>query len=461
MKNINIKYKVAAIILAIGATYSCSKEELELLPISATSDAQFYKTDADLFAATLAIYDGLQAIPTNEHALLEMRSDNAKTNLHEGEWKQLETFEVQPTNSVVAGYWSANYNVIFRANKVLQNADVILNATKKANYTGEAKFARALAHFNLVRAFGEVPVISKIVAIDDNASFAKNTVAQAYTLIEQDLTDAIATLPSKTASSFGRATKEAAQGLLAKVYLTRHNYTAAQPLLDVLVALPSTTHTLQSVYKNVFYTEGNSEILFAIPYTYNSSTEGQTFSYEMTVGQASGLTFVSADFASFMSDANDARKAVNINPLITGHNGKYLTPTVGIRNAGNDWIVLRFADILLMYVEAKIGSGTSTTDANAITYYDRVRNRSFTTAVTSTSITKAQLLDQRRAEFAFENQRLYDLIRFGEANTVLTAYDTNNTYTDISFENPKDLLLPIPQTEINVSGGALKQNPNY
>jgi len=446
----NIKYTVLALLLA-GFASSCGKDDLELVPISSISEEQFFNNDSDILGAVIAIYDGLQIVPLREFTLTEMRSDNAKSNLGEGEFKQLETFEVQPTNSVVNDYWSANYNVIYRSNVVLKNIDVMADQAKKANYIGEAKFARALSHFNLVRAFGDVPVVDKVIGITDVSYFAKSPAAVAYELIESDLKEAVEYLPLKSATTFGRATKQAAQGILAKVYMTQHRYSEALPLLASLVA--DSQYSLSANYRDVFYVEKNNEILFAIPYTADSSTESQDFSYNMTV--AGGLNYVTTNFATFMNaDPLDTRKNTNINQTTPVQNGKWVNTAAAPRLSGNDWIVLRLADVYLMYTEAIMGTATSTSDAQAILYYDKVRNRAFATPVTSTVITKSQLLNQRRAELAYENQRLYDLIRFGEAETVLSAYS-------VTFQAPKDLLLPIPQTQINVSSGILVQNPLY
>lgn len=448
----NIKYTIFGLLAMAATITSCGKDDLELTPISATSEGQYFNTDADVLGAVIAIYDGLQAVPLKEFTLTEMRSDNAKSNLGEGEYKQLETFEVSPTNSVVGNYWSVNYNVIYRANVVLKNINVMSDQNKRLNYIGEAKFARALSHFNLVRAFGDIPVIDQVIGINDNSYFAKKTAAEAYALIEADLEEAVQYLPLKTATTFGRATKQAAQGILAKVYLTQKKYNEALPLLTSLVS--DASYNLRPNYRDVFYVEKNDEILFAIPYTADSATESQDFSYEMT--SAGGLNYVTPNFAAFMNadplDTN--RKAVNINPTTPVQNGKWITGSSAVRLAGNDWIVLRLADVYLMYTEAIMGTANATSDTEAVKYYDLVRNRSFATPVTNTTITKTMLLDQRRAELAYENHRLYDLIRFGQAETVLSAYS-------VTFQAPKDLLLPIPQNQINVSKGMLVQNPLY
>jgi hypothetical protein len=448
----NIKY-ISGLLLVLVFICSCSKEDLTLNPISAIGDVNFYSNDAEILGAVIAIYDGLQNVPLREFALTEMRSDNAKTKQSEGDWKQLETFDVLPTNSVIGTYWKANYNVIFRANTVLKHIDVVQDPDKKAQYIGEAKFARALAHFNLVRAFGGVPIIDKVISITETTYFSKKTAAEVMAFVEADLAAAVINLPVKSATSFGRASKGAAQGLLAKVYLTEHNYAQALPLLLALTT--DSQYALQANYKDVFYTEKNNEILFAIPYTSDSSTESQDFSFEMSASGAIALNYVTTNFASFMDPSDVKRKAVNINPSNALLNGKYISSATNARLCGNDWIVLRLADVYLMYAEAIMGSATVTTNSAAIQYYNNVRLRAGMSVIASGgTLTKMMLLNERRVELAFENQRLYDLIRFGEAQTVLSAYSS-------TFNGVNDLLLPIPQSEINVSGGLLLQNAGY
>ena len=137
-------------------------------------------------------------------------------------------------------------------------------------------------------------------------------------------------------------------------------------------------------------------------------------------------------------------------------------PTYGPspRDAGNDVIVLRFADVLLLHAEAILAGGTSTNDGAAIDSYMAVRERAGYDPIADrpTSLTRDALLDERRVELAFENQRFYDLLRFGVADAVLSAHAAEMGY---SSYNARQLLLPIPAREINLSGGVLTQNPGY
>ena len=128
--------------------------------------------------------------------------------------------------------------------------------------------------------------------------------------------------------------------------------------------------------------------------------------------------------------------------------------------AGNDVIVLRYADVLLMHAEAILAGGDQTSDGSAIESYMEVKVRAgFDPADDRpAALTKEALLVERRVELAFENQRFFDLLRFGVADAILSTHAADNGYTDY---NTRKLLLPIPGREINLSGGLLTQNPGY
>lgn len=455
MKNIKIYFYL---ILIAACSYSC-KDKLDLVPPSFIGDNGFYNNAEEVEGGVIAIYDGLQAIPLREFALLEMRTDNTETRSSEGDWAQFESFDVQPTNLAVGTYWQANYNVIFRANQVIKHLDVVTDDATHKQFEGEAKFARALAHFNLVRAFGDVPMIDQVIIQTNTAFFNRDNTETVLSLIEADLTDAIGFLPAPTGITAGRATKGAAQALLAKVKLTRGDYVAAEALLNTIIN--DASYSLMPNYADVFYNEMNAEIIFAIPYLDDNVTEGQDFSFEMTLGgAASGLNFITDDFVAKV-DVNDTeRSATLFDPNVNKAVGKFLTRSANVRQCGNDWIVLRFADVLLMHSEAIMAGGASTQSLQAIASYNKVRARAGLPTLAedgSATLTKQMLLDERRIELAFENHRFHDLVRFGEANNVLGAFATSKGF---SFA-PTDLLLPIPQREINVSGGALTQNPGY
>lgn len=446
-------------LLALSTFLFSCQDSLNLNPQSAIGDAGFYSNSSEVEAGVIAIYDGLQDVPLREFALTEMRSDNTQTKSSEGDWAQFESFDVEPTNLAIVAYWRSNYNVIFRANRVLENLEVVEDANFRARFEGEARFARALAHFNLVRAFGDVPLIEKVIIQSDDEFFDRDPVMTVLMAIESDLALAASLLPQRGSIEDGRATSGAANGLLAKVKLTMGKYGEAEGILANLLSDPN--YALMSEYFDVFYSEQNSEIIFAIPYTDDDANESQDFSFEMTLGGVvSGLNFITPDFASNLDPADEERKAALVNPLNSQEVGKFITQSADARLCGNDWIVLRLADVYLMYSEAIMAGETSTQSIEAINAYNAVRDRSGLDMLPTDGtgvLTRTRLLDERRVELAFENHRFYDLVRFGVAEEVLGAFAATEGY---SFA-PTDLVLPIPQAEINVSQGLLVQNPGY
>ncbi|MDA8595179.1 RagB/SusD family nutrient uptake outer membrane protein [Flavobacteriaceae bacterium] len=463
------------VLLAIGLT-ACDEDYLDRDPISAITSDSYYNNEDELLTGIINMYDGIQGINSTssrdnhgiqiEYQLTEMYSDNTETKSSEGEQAQFQTFNVESTNGIVTDYYRSMFNVIFRANVVLENIDVASDENRLA-FEGEAKFVRAYTYFQLVRLFGDLPMVDKVLdPLDYETQFTRVSTDEIYALIESDLQVAIAGMGD---GSYGRGSRAAAQALLAKVYLTRQNYTAAIPLLESVM---SAGYELESDYQDVFYSEGNNEVLFAIVYDGDDSQNSQNFSAEWlnSVGRSTGLNYVTVEAAAAIDALGGTRAAYTyrVDPVQPTKNqvAKYIPngdSSLGIEStssnpvlAGNDWIILRYSDVLLMYAEAVMGEFDLTNDPRALGAFQEVRNRAgLTDAVTS--ITKQELLDERRVELAFENKRWFDLQRFGVALEVLSEFSNNNGY---QF-SATDLLLPIPQNEIGLSKGLLTQNPGY
>ena len=435
---------------------SC-EDFLNLAPVSEIGGSTFYRNDKEVESGVIAIYDGMQNFVLTEWPIAEMRSDNTHTRAQrsEGEWREFETMNVQIINSTVSKYWIDNYNVIFRANTVLAHLDIVTNESLKKQFEGEAKFARALSHFNLVRAFGDIPVIDKVIKYTDTEFFGRDPQSEVYDLIKSDLTTAAANLPTRANIAFGRATKGAAQAILAKVYLTLKDYSSAKTILDDIILQGD--YILLPKYNDVFYKEKNNEIIFGVQYIQDDTKDSQNFSYQWT---ENGLNYPTTDLMNTVDPA-DLRKPTLFfwNPLAgaTGdwENGKFRPATLS-QTQGNDWIVIRYADVLLMHAEAILGNSTSTTDIAALASFNAVRTRAGIPTVLT--LTKDLLLSERRIELCFENNRLYDLIRFGTAETVMAAFSLTPE-PGFTFE-PTALLLPIPQRERNIYK-ELGQNPGY
>lgn len=472
MKHIKI-----IILLALSVfVSSCEGDFLEPVPTAAIDATSFYSNETELETGVINMYDGIQGINStstrDNHALqvefyvTEMRSDNTRTKNFEGEAAQFENFTLEATNGIVADYYISFYNVIFRANVVLENLGVA-SAPVATAFEAEAKFIRAYAYFNLVRLYGDIPLIDRVTGpLEKDIAFTRVATTTIYDLIVSDLETAVSGLDNSYKS---RASKAAAQALLAKVHLTLGNYSEAQTLCE---AVMGSGFSLQSNFKDIFYNELNSEIIFAIGYIGDNIDDSQNFSAEWlnAVGRTSGVNYVTAEakgaLDTFGGDRAQYSYRIDIEQPTQNQVVKYLpdgdedlgiTPTSNDpRLAGNDWVVLRYADVLLMHVEAILAGGETTISSNALASFQEVRDRAGLTDVV-TSISKQELLDERRVELAFENQRFFDLVRFGVAQEVLSAYSTDNDYSFVAT----DLLLPIPQREINISNGLLTQNPGY
>ena len=477
----HIKYLIFAVTASIFV--SCDTEEfLNPLPDSSVAVDGYFETDSDVLAGVIGVYDALQGVNdgtdsnearTNrgvqfEHLLTEHRTDNTRNATTEGSKADFHRYLVNANNVESEDYYASMYEVIFRANNILTFID-IADAGNQAKYTAEAKFLRAYAYFKLVRLFSDVPLITEVVSPDDKETpFIRTPETEIYAQIIADLQEAVSVLDN---SSKARASKAAAQGILAKVYLTQAspNYSGAQKLCEDIVN--SGLFSLQSNYSDVFYSELNDEIIFAIQYESGNPLESQGFSAEFTsairAGAEDGQNIVNdnliADFASIGGDRTSVSYVT-----VSGSNevAKFFPdgfdstadPAYGpnARDAGNDYIALRYADVLLMHVEALMAGGNAVSTAAALSSFQAIRDRAgLTTPVTN--ITTDDLLLERRVELAFENQRWFDLLRFGVAESVLSAHATEMEY----IFDARKLLLPIPASEINLSGGLLTQNPGY
>ena len=480
----HIKYLVFSVTALL---MSCNPDEfLNPIPDTVVVEESFFQTDADVETGVIGIYDALQGTNENtvtnignanrgvqfEHLLTEHRTDNTRNATLEGSKSDFHRYIVNANNVESEDYYQSMYEVIFRANNIFKFID-IADESNQARYTAEAKFLRAYAYFKLVRLFGEVPLVTEVVGAEaSEALFTRVSEAQIYAQIVEDLQEAVSVLDN---THKARASKAAAQGLLAKVYLTQptRNYSGAQQLCEAIIN--SGAFQLEANFSDVFYNELNDEIIFAIQYDSGNVLESQSFSSEFTSavrqGREDGQNIVNdnlvADFSAF-GGVRGAQSFINLGSSIEvikflpeGSDISVSPPTYGenARNAGNDYIALRYADVLLMHVEAAIGSGTSTSEIGALQSFQKIRDRAFpeTAPNAISSVSKEELLVERRVELAFENQRWFDLIRMGVADAVLSAHADELGYVYSS----RALLLPIPAREINLSDGLLTQNPGY
>lgn len=472
-------------ILGLSMALASCTDALDLQPKSDLTGGNFFNKTSDVELALVGCYDGLQQMSlSRDYVLMEMRSDLSTSIMAEGEYGYIDTFVKDIVESGdLYNYWKASFNALSRVNLVMDNI-LVADESVRNRIEGEARFIRGLIYFNMVRLWGDMPIIDRTIGANENEMFRRKPMSEVYsTMILPDLEFAAANLPNMTK---GKANAMAAKALLAKVYLTLGRHNDAKTLLASLIDLSDPANSkvsgvgLASDYASIFNesTKWNSEILFAVQFN-SASGEGQTFSYEFSsFGGFTGLNTPTAPFLA-ESDADAIRGDVNIMTEVNGINykvcGKYLKrgtkPTQ--KDNGADMPILRYADVLLMYTEAVLGAPSDayvnnmTNDPDAVATYNAVRKRAgYTTGVTS--VTRNELMQERKLELAFENHRWFDLQRIAGVKETIRIMEAHGQDASLlpkqrfTKVEPFQMLYPIPGREIRVLGKQiLTQNDGY
>ena len=491
------KFRLAIIIVATSALMvSCKKSFLDLTDPTRIVVSNYYQDSASMSAAVIAAYASLQGVYGKSGGSMgifpygEVASDNSTTIVDGSGMGDFEYFTFTSANPVLQSSWTYMYKSIALCNVVLVNIDSVnMNAAMKSRWQSEVKFIRALNYFNLVRIWGDVPLVTtEIQTMADAYKYGRTPAATVYAQIEKDLTDAEAdvNLPVQYASvnDLGRVTKPAVKGLLAKVYLTQDKYdSAAAKLNDYITSYDGSVSSLQPTYGNIFLTtnEMNSEIVFAIRYSKgNVPLTGSPFTNYFGAGSANtggvGTAYMYNTMRQDLVDAMQLNGTADVRTTASYSkvNGFYATkkyndvPATNL-DANCDWIVLRYADILLMYAEA-LNEQSAANVAVAVPFVNKIRTRAGLSPL-ATTLTQDQLRlaieNERRIELNFEGHRWFDLVRTGRAITVMNNHFTkygikaNNASSVVQIDS-HNLLFPIPIKEINTVGQTLlPQNPGY
>lgn len=467
-----MKKIVLTIVSCMLLLSSCKEDFLTLTPRSALTDVDFYESTADITAAVSASYAALQG--TNMYqdrfiTLMETRGDNIEDQNpggNAGRDYNVDRFLAQADNVAIGDSWEALYAAIARCNNALANLDVVTNTVLKSQYEGELKFLRALHYFNIVRLWGAAPLVLTPITAEEAKIIPRSSVADVYVAIETDLNSAVNTLPPLfTGVNVGRATAGAAKALLGKVYLTQKKYPQAVTALSGLV--PPTAnpykYSLQSNVADVFIVNNkmNSEIIFAV--RYNKTIPGQGHGLATYFNQP----VLDPSLLSGYESTDTRRDLLNLQ-TINGNNRpvKKYFDTYDPTNStlGNDYIILRYADVLLMYAEAlnEVSYNPNIT-SDAFVYLNAVRSRARASIYTPVSLSsqgtfRDAVLKERRLELPLELHRWFDLIR---TNTAITALQTSGL-TKITIQ-PFQFLYPVPQTEVNLidNPAIFSQNTGY
>ena len=490
------KIKIALYALLTLTMVNCSDDFLDKTQPDTINTGNYPKTGEELITLVNGAYQPLQ-----RPKLYNMRmwtSDIFAGNSIVGagggddglETTQLSNFVTSTDNQGVLDLWRGPWPGILSSNIIIKTAPTLnIDDTLRNRSLGEAYFLRAHYYFILVRFFGDVPLVTEPQDVNGDLYPARAPKTEIYKLIISDLEKAIQFLPTKQQygdSDKGRASKGAAIGALAKVYLTLGQW---QKVVDLTTQLEGMGYALNTDYSDNFNInkENSVESLFEVQYASDGgydfwSNENQA-SWTSTFMGPRGANFVGGGWGwnqptqEFVNsyETGDKRKEKTIfyegcpdydgkeykaNYSLTGYNvKKFLVPLSAFPSYDNsplNFPIMRYSEVLLMKAEALNELGQTSL---AIVPLNLVRGRAGLAAVTSglsQTAFRDKVLHERRMELAFEGQRWFDLIRVNDGQyglNFLHSIGKTNAST-------KHLLLPIPQIEIDRNPN-LTQNPGY
>lgn len=497
---------------ALLAFTSCEKDFLNQNDPNAVSVTAYFKTENDVLLAVNGAYQILRSgntIGETSSLYSEERSDNTGRDDNQssaGEPFQFNDFSILPSNTNLKTHWVNMYDGISRCNIILSNIDNVTFSDEalKQRYKAETKFIRALLYFHITRKWGDVPLSITSLANKDEVEEVAFRQKQdlVYQQIVQDLTEALdSNLPNtQWEYQVGRVSKAAINALLGQVYLTmgstlssnnQQNFQQAEKYLEAAYGMRTFGKLSEIPYSDVFDVDKkmtNKELIFQVQYIQgdqnyksniaaNNQAKGETInSQKVTTGVGGN---VKQDLVKDY-ETNDIRKDFSIKFAADPQVNDWFITKFRDNSAaagkdgwgGNDWILIRYADVMLLLAETKMNLGKN---SEAIVLLDEVRERaglqSYATSLNNAAYSskyptlKDAILHERRVELAFENHRWFDLIRNYDAQGLVDYFKKKNQadYGNAKISNisAKDRYFPIPFDEYKLNPEKMYQNPGY
>ncbi|MGV8093612.1 MAG: RagB/SusD family nutrient uptake outer membrane protein [Mangrovibacterium sp.] len=484
-----IKYLVIIIILT---SVSCSESFLETQHPGTLTYDKFYKTESDFQVALNACYLSLKGQVQHLIAFNDLMTDNCFLNSLNSTFDtyQFDACTISSSSSTISNFWWVCYRSIALANLVITRIkdSSVPESTRKV-FIAEAKFIRAYSYFNLVRVFGGVPKYeTETVDLTEIYTVPRSTEAEIYEFIISDLKAAIEVdsyrSHAQLAQSKGKASEVSGKALLGKVYLQMHDYANAAATLGNLITNKPSGLELEEDLTKLYNADNpfNKEIILAVNYE-RVSGQSSPFTYSTLPKFSKGIlpNVTSTDNGDGSNNIepvtynkftdNDKRKALIGSYTVTGSAGgtyyytkKYLdlaTTQAGLSAA--DFIILRYADVLLMYADALNNTGKTT---DAYQYIQMVRDRAGLSPLPS-GYTKDQmnaaLAQERQFEFILEGDRWFDLSYrgFSYLKQTLNNFFPNSAYVKTAVINDHEILFPLPYNQVKAKPDVLIQNEGY
>ena len=464
----HLLWAVAGVMLS-----GCSGDLLDLYPEMDNVLDNYYTSKAQIEKGVNAAYASLQYDGQYQLANLvlgELPSDNTLDEVPAndgGNYGQLDLFSMTSANTVVADSWFDNYRGIQQCNVVLNRVDEIsdMSDEDKNQIKGEMYFLRSLMYFNLVRIFGDVPlVVQETTNPNDYFGQERTPKEEVYTQILTDLKASYNSLPQNVTVK-SKASKGAAAALLGKVYLTLGDIDNSVVWLE---KVSPSEYGLLDEPADVFAieNEGNKEVIFDVEFAsgINGTEEGssafQMFSPSGTVSGAKGHN-LPTPYVYDLYTETDKRKCAYFIVTDEGVLGtaKLKQTSNTVSDGGSNIIVLRYADVLLMKAEC-YAAKNRLNEANDCLRTVRERAGLTYEDINNASILEEEIALERQKELINEGHRWFDLIRTGKAIEVMNDYFAETPgYNGVSV-NENNYVQPIPQDKIDTDP-SIKQNEGY
>lgn len=538
--------KIWIVLVLLGVVNSgCNDNLFDKQPLDSVSDATFWKTESD---ATLALSGCYRSRNKDwgewtsddfwtPWSLVQMDIMAGNGAEKEGNPDKITDGTLNSTNGMISDYWGHSYKRITACNNFLEHIDQItMDASKKSIMVAEVRTIRAFEYFNMAFYFGDVPLIQKVLTVGEANSVTRAPRADVWAFAETELKESAAALPlTRPDAENGRITEGAALAILGRLQMAEQKWTAAVATYKTII--DNNTYIIDPKFRELFWEANEQNKEFILTSQYKEDVYQQVvlqFIYpEMFNGwhQFSPYNELVKDF-----ECTDG-KTIDVSPLYDKNNpynnrdprldasvlipdrGKFrgvtytTNPTSGdadkfgkypvwsgyciskfmdegfngnLMNYGGNWPIIRYAEVLLSYLESKLESGATIDQTLLDQTINKVRGRAAVNmpAVTITDPTELRKIvrRERRVEFAWEGLRYYDILRWGIAGDELnhqftgqkltndpanyTAYPVDAdgyyimTQQNRKFIKGKNELWPIPQSERDINPN-LSQNPGY
>ena len=479
----NFKILIYSFITLITVT-SCDDKELDLAPISQLTTGNFYQTSIQIdqaltgaFAELNPLYDDMMI-----RAAIWRGDNSSQTNGYANNLElNISQFNENAGSQVSTDIWNTCYAIISRANIVIEKSEA-LDYSEKLSHLGQARFLRALMYYELVRHFGDVPLVQKSVGLEESFTIGRTTAAEVYAFVTSEF-EALANASnglSSNQNNKGRPTIYSAFGMAAKAFIQQGNYASAKPHLKSII--DSGKFSMASDYAEIFKeaNDNGPHIVFSIQYDKSVAGLGNAQPSQVPKMAAEipfqGVTrrqMVSEDLYNSYEVGDKRRDLTVINGYTSTADGVFVDNELfwgkyAINNQpatfqewGVDIPIVRYTDIKMLYAETL--NNDSYPSAEAFSILNEVRTRAGLSALSSADITSQSafldaIIKERRFEFAGESNRWWDLLRTGKDQTILSAFALPAYPYSVEKR-----LFGIPEAEIlKVNDPSiLSQNPGY